>query len=316
MSAAAMRFDVAQIRSRTRRSMAASGLVHALLFLWIAVLPHPDEDAEALTEITLVMPEDLAPAGSRGGPAASAPARASLPATSTPDERFPRRATSAEVTPEPQSDQVAQDRLNQRLLAMQGEAVSRAPGAVISPAAAATSRAAWGAAAGPGTGSGAASSGPLALSRGGATSGSPLDLARGPAGRGAAPALPPTSLPIDRSAGSAPARGGETSARRTIAGAVVAGPIADRDVLHMVRPTYPEWAKREAVEGSVTLYFVVRPDGTVKENVVIQKTAGFQEFDENARLALRDWRFEALRAGRTEEQWGTITFHFRLRDAG
>jgi TonB family protein len=83
-----------------------------------------------------------------------------------------------------------------------------------------------------------------------------------------------------------------------------------------VVPEYPEWAKREAVEGSVTLYFVVRSDGTVKENVVIQKTAGFGDFDENARLALRGWLFEPLRGGRTGEQWGTITFHFRLRDAG
>ncbi|HKW51630.1 MAG TPA: energy transducer TonB, partial [Candidatus Eisenbacteria bacterium] len=81
-------------------------------------------------------------------------------------------------------------------------------------------------------------------------------------------------------------------------------------------PVYPEWAKREAVEGSVTIYFVVRPNGSVKENVMIQKTAGFGDFDENARVALRGWRFEPLRGGRTGEQWGTITFHFRLRDAG
>jgi TonB family protein len=54
----------------------------------------------------------------------------------------------------------------------------------------------------------------------------------------------------------------------------------------------------------------------VKENVVIQKTAGFGDFDENARLAIRAWRFEPLRGGRTGEQWGTITFHYRLRSAG
>ena len=81
-------------------------------------------------------------------------------------------------------------------------------------------------------------------------------------------------------------------------------------------PVYPDWAKREAVEGSVTLYFVVRPDGSVKENVLVQKTAGFEDFDESARTALRAWRFEPLHGGRTGEQWGTITFHFRLREAG
>jgi TonB family protein len=87
-------------------------------------------------------------------------------------------------------------------------------------------------------------------------------------------------------------------------------------VLRTIVPEYPDWAKKEAVEGSVTLYFVVRSDGTVKENVVIQKTAGFGDFDENARSAIRSWLFEPLRGGRTGEQWGTITFRFRLRDAG
>src|SRR5258706_12735558 len=94
------------------------------------------------------------------------------------------------------------------------------------------------------------------------------------------------------------------------------GPVADRTILSRPTPVYPEWAKSEGVEGSVTLYFVVRPDGTVKENVLVQKTAGFEDFDDSARTALRAWRFEALRGGGAGEQWGTITFHFRLRDAG
>jgi len=97
---------------------------------------------------------------------------------------------------------------------------------------------------------------------------------------------------------------------------MLAGPIADRPVIAYTRPVYPEWAKRDAVEGSVTLYFVVRPDGGIKENVLVQKTAGFEDFDESARTALRAWRFAPLREGRTGEQWGTITFHFRLREAG
>jgi TonB family protein len=65
----------------------------------------------------------------------------------------------------------------------------------------------------------------------------------------------------------------------------------------------------------VTLYFIVRADGSVRENVLVQKTAGFAEFDDNARAALAAWRFEPLHGGRTGEQWGTITFHYRLRDS-
>jgi TonB family protein len=101
-----------------------------------------------------------------------------------------------------------------------------------------------------------------------------------------------------------------------LAGASIAGPIADRSIMSYTRPAYPEWAKHEGVGGSVTLYFIVRPDGMVKENIMIQKTAGFEDFDSNAVQALSEWRFAPLPAGRTGDQWGTITFHFRLRDAG
>jgi len=158
---------------------------------------------------------------------------------------------------------------------------------------------------------------PVSLSRGGSGSGPSLALTRGGgSGHGVAPAIASTGLPpAERPEAAAPPSGGET-ARRTLAGASLAGPIADRAILQMTQPVYPDWAKKEAVEGSVTLYFVVRPDGSVKENVLVQKTAGFQDFDESARTALRAWRFAALGAGRTGEQWGTITFHFRLRDSG
>jgi TonB family protein len=47
----------------------------------------------------------------------------------------------------------------------------------------------------------------------------------------------------------------------------------------------------------------------------VQKTAGFGDFDDSARAALAAWKFEPLRGGRTGEQWGTITFHFRLRES-
>jgi TonB family protein len=48
----------------------------------------------------------------------------------------------------------------------------------------------------------------------------------------------------------------------------------------------------------------------------VEKTAGFEDFDESARQALRAWRFQPLTGGRTGEQWGAITFHFRIREAG
>ena len=161
--------------------------------------------------------------------------------------------------------------------------------------------------------------------------GNPAGLARsgtlGPPGSGHGPAaltrgtrrvvkaemvpLPIPSAPHEKAA----PREAETSARRVLAGAQLVGPVADRPVLHYEVPVYPEWAKQEAVEGSVTVYFIVIPDGRVKENVMVQKTSGFEDFDENAVKALITWRFEPLKTGMTGEQWGTITFNYRLSDA-
>jgi protein TonB len=145
-------------------------------------------------------------------------------------------------------------------------------------------------------------------------SGKPLDLARG-AGQGSLPGLALAGMPAEKPARRPAAAPRDIGTRQSLAGVSLAGPIADRAVLDAVRPDYPPWAKSEAVEGSVTLYFVVLPDGSVKENVMVQKTAGFADFDDGAVAALRNWRFAPLPPGRTGDQWGTITFHYRLADA-
>jgi TonB family protein len=156
----------------------------------------------------------------------------------------------------------------------------------------------------------------VALRRGGEGTGSgapPLELARGGHGGGGELAL--AQLPAERvkSRPAPPPRAGAT--RPSLSGISLAGPIADRPVLDAARPLYPEWAKRDAVEGAVALYFIVLPDGSVKENIMVQKTAGFEDFDNSAIDALRAWRFAPLPAGRTGEQWGTITFQFRIAGA-
>jgi len=228
----------------------------------------------------------------------------------TRDERFERRDKDADLALDPSTETNVVDQLSARLAAMTrderpaitGTATTKIPASLFGSGPATVS----------GTGAGSA----VSLTRGAALSGGgALPLTRGGTGGGAA-TLSPAGIPSAKTASSGPAEVGDATARRTVAGASLAGPIADRPVLQAAVPDYPEWAKREAVEGSVTLYFVVRPDGGVKENVVIQKTAGFGDFDENARLAIRAWRFEPLRGGRTGEQWGTITFHYRLRSAG
>ena len=318
MKAKALRFDEQVLekdatRARTRRSMLYSAALHVALLLMLVMAKPADLEHETLTEITMLGPEGLESAGDPApAPAATAQQTESgaIVAVSH-EEHFRRNALNASVDPEPQSNTAVMDRMNARLAAIQGEAVTPiASGPALGAPRSALSTPA--AAAGPGGEGGS----PIALHRGGGSGSAPLALSRG-GGSALVPATATGGLPGTGSGASAPAvpQGGDAAARRTLAGASLAGPIADRVILHYVTPEYPDWAKHDGVEATVTLYFVVRADGTIKENVMVQKTAGFGDFDDNARTALREWRFEPLGGGRTGEQWGTITFHYRLRGA-
>ncbi len=340
MTSAAFQLDLATARRRTRRTMAVSAVAHAMIIAWLVFFPPASpEHLPPITEIALVDPSDLAgpAAGSTSaGMAAARRAPARIPvdpkaklanlATLGPDVRFERTDETAVIAPEPQVESAFADRLNARLANLKSDAsrVASVAAPSASPSALWSSPAAAG-----GVGTGGAE--PIDLKRGGngrgsagngtgsGGTGSPFALNRGAngtgTGSGALTGLATASLPAERRAAETPADGGgDATARRTLAGASLSGPIADRPIVSYRRPVYPEWAKRELVEGSVTLYFVVLPDGRVKENVMVQKTAGFADFDESARVALLAWRFEPLTAGKTGEQWGTITFHFRLRD--
>jgi TonB family protein len=298
MTASALRLGSGPVR--TRWSMAASVGLHALLLMWLVLFYHESPTRPPLTEIAWI---DAEPGADAGATASSVPRLTAPLAGAVP--RLRRERTEANPAP------VSDDALEVRLAALQGGA---APAAVAAsaPAPAQISVAAPATLAA-GNGSGGTA---MALHRAGGGGGPALELARG-SGAMSRPAIVATGLPAEHAAGAAAApAAGEAVARRALAGALLMGPVADRPILGQVTPAYPEWAKREAVEASVTLYFVVRADGTVRENVLVQKTAGFEDFDEGARAALRAWRFQPLRGGRTGEQWGTITFHFRLREAG
>ncbi len=312
MTAITLRMDLRHTRLRTNWTMSVSFVAHALLLLWLVLHPVVTHDSEPVTEITLLEPGDLAPSSPAPAPAAPrGPTTEGLAARSSAEQHFKRAAAKAEVEPDPQSSWAFEDRLQARLAAMQQSASSAGAGIATSKAPTSLFGSSPAVIAG-GTGLGT----PISLARGGGGGGSPLPLARG-GGTGSAPSL--ATVAEGRHGGGeapAPARASDATARRTVAGASITGPIADRPIVSYSVPVYPEWAKHDAVEGAVTLYFVVRPDGGVKENILVQKTAGFEDFDENARVALRAWRFKALSPGQSGEQWGTITFRYRLRDAG
>ncbi|MBM4117968.1 energy transducer TonB [bacterium] len=92
----------------------------------------------------------------------------------------------------------------------------------------------------------------------------------------------------------------------------LSGPILDREVLASQAPSYPAAAKQQGWQGTVSVYFTVRPDGTVKK-VLIEKASPHQVLDEAAKRCLEHWRFSALPTGATAEQWGVLTIVFRLR---
>jgi TonB family protein len=303
-------YDV--VRRRTRITMTISICAHLLLMMWLTMIKPALQQTPELTEITLIDPGDLAAPAAAAAPSAG-PEVKGMPQPSAREQRFQRARTDADIEPEPQSTAAAADRIAARLASIQNHDAARVEG--IANASLPTGVLGSGAVSGGTLGGGA---GPISLTRGGGSTGTgpALALTRGGSGTGPSAAVVATGLPSSASEASAPARSEGGAARRSLAGASLMGPVADRPVLSYTRPVYPEWAKRDAVEGSVTLYFVVRPDGSIKENVLVQKTAGFEDFDENARTALRAWRFQPLTGGRTGEQWGTITFHFRLSEPG
>jgi TonB family protein len=258
-----------------------------------------------LTEVTwldAVEPAAAAPAPTR---VREVPVAEPMVGTQRNEEKFVREMVRAETTPAPQTDRTSRDKLEERLTALQQNATAKpltapVPAATLSPVAAAAPARIRN----PGA--------PANLRRDATASpNQPLELKRTEAPSrvdavaASLPAPEPTSARIERVA---------STARRDLAGATLVGPVADRKLIDFHKPIYPDWAKREAVEATVRLYFIVLRDGAVKENVMVQKTSGYEDFDGNARDALLAWRFEALPKGSAGEQWGEITFHYRLSE--
>ena len=298
----------ARVDRGTRWGLWTSTVLHALFFVWFTTQSQPAPEVSPITEITFLEPADLAPPAPAASGSSAEKASAGERTPADRDVRFKRESSDGDLRFDPQSPRALEDRLSSRLAALQDAAGSTGVGVVSS-----TPPTLWSSNPANVSGAGVSGSSPVSLKRGGeGTAPAPaLELTRG--GHGPAPALVATPAPPEREEAPAPAKSGEGVTRRTIAGATLMGPIADRAILAHPTPVYPEWAKRDAVEGAVTLYFVVRADGTVKENILVQKTAGFEDFDESARAALAAWRFEPLRDGAVGEQWGNITFRFRLR---
>lgn len=135
--------------------------------------------------------------------------------------------------------------------------------------------------------------------------GSGISLAEGPGpvGRSKTAAL---------SAAPTPAKSADIISAGPKKAVEIAGPLAGRKILSIALPAYPDWAKAKGIEVDVLIRFFVGSDGLVQERMIIERTSGFKELDDLCLEALRKIVFIPLPAGSKEEQWGIITFRFRL----
>ena len=68
-------------------------------------------------------------------------------------------------------------------------------------------------------------------------------------------------------------------------------------------PRYPHWARRDRLEATVTLRFIVTAEGTVKD-VNIHEMEGDERFGDEAVRAVSQWHFSpAIRAGKPVSCW-------------
>ncbi|MCP4548326.1 MAG: energy transducer TonB [bacterium] len=89
----------------------------------------------------------------------------------------------------------------------------------------------------------------------------------------------------------------------------LSGPILGRDIIKSSSPIYPAIAKTKGWQGTVSIYFTVRPDGTIKK-AVVERASVYQVLDEATRKCIQEWKFSPL--AESAEQWGVLTINFKL----
>lgn len=311
MSQLALSIEMNTIANRTRRFIGGSVLIHVALLLLMILHRTVYSEPEGLTEITWIEPpketvlEETAPPVAREDKQAERIQEVvEKPAQQEAPKQRKRELNRSVTASTPQTKAVVTDVLTDRLNKMQNDRArnqTRMASIVQPPAVGAPTLAGV-------TTEKPRASTPSELKRDDTPKRGPVELKRVPTKPSVQQAAVLPEMPEVRQSPTASV--GSSDARRNVAGAQLEGPVADRKLLSMTRPVYPEWAKRDGVEGSVTLRFFVLPDGSVKQNILVERASGFSDFDKNAVAALAEWRFEALPG--SGEQWGAITFHFRL----
>jgi len=298
-------------RARSAKFMTLSVILHVLFFVILAQVTPPLEEAYALTEITWIESVEAAP------PVAPEPLTITQPVVAPKPVKRKEKVVPvplpetrvAALDPAPRPQKLVRSEPLRRATPVVQTTIDRPVRSAVPIAVKPDARPRAATAAAP-----SEAAKPTALSRSEApVSRAPVELSRSQP----QPTRTSVQMPAPERPTSAPmAEPDENTPKRDLAGASLVGPVADRNLLSYGKPVYPDWAKRDAVEASVTIRFIVIPDGRVKRSVQILKTSGFEEFDRNAINALLSWRFSPLPPGTVGDQWGQVTFHYRLRDEG
>jgi protein TonB len=81
---------------------------------------------------------------------------------------------------------------------------------------------------------------------------------------------------------------------------------------YQVKPRYPDSARRQGIEGTVSLKVRVTERGAVEE-VQVEQSAGYPDLDRAAVEAVRRWGFSPARQGNQPMAvWVLIPVTFRL----
>ncbi len=319
MNTSSVRDENVAFRSRIRRAVGVSVVAHVALVLWLGLQQRTGHAADDLIEITwadpALVPMSPPPLAVTPEPEPEVVPVEPTPVVSHPETHFEREELQADVAPSIESVEAIGDRMESRLRAIQTSGSIQRAGLNVRVPEASARRAHL--ASGP---SGTVATGqPIDLSRGGDGPERAIALRRGDA-TSPGPAMTmakisgaPTevSRPMLASMTGDP---GDSTVVHPFAGVSLSGQVADRRLAAYSLPTYPNWAKREGVEASVSLQFRVLPDGRIKDNILVDRTSGYPDFDRNATDALLTWRFEPLSGTGGLEQWGAITFNYRLGD--
>ena len=293
-------------QSRFQRTLGISLLAHALLFAWLLLQENISSIDEGIVEVTWLEPAPPLPPPVVAKKPVTRKPEPKAATEPVPEKKFLRREIASEMEPTPQLATANRDLVKQRLDALR--LPSEIDGA-LTPAPP-SSRSLLAAAA-PETDH--VPKGHGAELKRDDTKTTPSQTLRRSASPTPRRATTAAQVAVDAPLAATGVPDLDNAARRSLAGAELVGEIADRPIQFHVMPEYPDWAKSQAVEGTVTLRFTVLADGRVKENIQVERTAGFAEFDDNAVAALRRWRFAPLE-GQPVEQRGAITFRYRLRD--